>query len=88
MLSLSCRLHAAAQFLKNAILSHAMTAKRPFSSHCSHTVVINCSVLADISAMMSCSSAWTAVNVHTHSRDIVHLGEVSLQTGIMHMNVS
>ena len=39
------------------------------ASYCSHTVVINCSVLADISVYCNVR---TAVNEHTHSRDMCH----------------
>ena len=52
----SCLMHAAAQFLKNAIPSHAVYDSK--ATNCSHTVVINnCSVLADISVMRSCTES-------------------------------
>ena len=37
------------------------------------TVLVNSGGVGSVIAIMSCSSAWTAVNEHTHSRDIVTL---------------
>ena len=43
----ACLMHAAALFLKTAIPSHAVYDSK--ATNCSHTVVIDCSVLGDIS---------------------------------------
>ena len=43
----SCLTHVAALFLKNVIPSHTVYNSK--ATNCSHTVVIDCSVLADIS---------------------------------------
>ena len=43
----SCLTHAAALFLKNALPSHAVYDSK--ATNCSHTVAIDCPVLADIS---------------------------------------